>query len=626
MNFREWLLAVEAVIEEGNREMALAMLGGDQEKMQALSGLEPKYLPGAAFFVMQGQDPATVAGYFQKLKPLVDRKKVRFQPAGKKGVQIGPPGQEERVSDWLRFTEIIDGFSSFVSDKTDSGQNDAEPVDGEKIFSQNGIDIYKAHSREACIKHGQGYSFCISQPRNTMWQSYRDTQSSTFHFVFDRNRDKSDPLHVVVVDMTEKGPLLTDARNSTGSIAEFGQDANAYLKHLADRGVDTSIFKNIPKSPQEISDAEKLGKRNPDLNWFKELSLEEKSRYIGRGHSLTRGQFNYLWKNKATARDLIRQYVGGGQQLFPEHLHEVMKDRDLGKTHLRARLIADEHYSNLSGLEASYLSPEQREEFKQRLVTKGAEAYGKQHAFFRGAKAGFLDVVESLGPDREITSYIKRASEKELTKELSQIAELGHKDIAEYVFKLIANQKSGFMRNIKTILGGAARGGHQDVMKTLMRYQYRPKDQPTTELDAALSGAAQGGHKDIVKWMLDEGATDIDGALLSAAESGHKDIVEMLWNYESPHEPTLKQRGFPDDERRPARWPTVSSRRSQKDFVVKQAFSKAAVHNHKDVVEFLLQHMEPEWVEELLPRIRRDENRETLDLVRKYLQVRGIAV
>ena len=38
----------------------------------------------------------------------------------------------------------------------------------------------------------------------------------------------------------------------------------------------------------------KLGNQNNSLDWFKSLSYDEKSKYIGRGHQLTNDQFDYL--------------------------------------------------------------------------------------------------------------------------------------------------------------------------------------------------------------------------------------------------------------------------------------------------------------------------------------------
>ena len=204
------------------------------------------------------------------------------------------------------------------------------------LFDQNGIKIYDGNDVGKCIKYttggltGQHYGFCIGQPANTMWQSYRDTKTSTFHYVVDENRDLSDPLHIVVVDATQHGIELTDANNSTNNIAEYGNDTNAYLKYLGSKGVPVEqIFQNKLKTPEEEAETAKLGSRNTDLQWLKDLSFQEKSKYIGRGHLLNDEQFNYLWnfKNDKGGFHLLKQYVSTGQAI-PEEQFSILIGKD----------------------------------------------------------------------------------------------------------------------------------------------------------------------------------------------------------------------------------------------------------------------------------------------------------
>lgn len=126
------------------------------------------------------------------------------------------------------------------------------------------------------------------------YQSYRDSKGSSFYYIVDTNRDGSDPLHIVVFDNTKHGVELTDANNTTGTIAEFGQDVDGYLDYLKSKGVPVEKLAHKPKTPEEEEEQKKLGKQNDSLDWFKSLSYEEKSKYIGRGHQLTNDQFDYL--------------------------------------------------------------------------------------------------------------------------------------------------------------------------------------------------------------------------------------------------------------------------------------------------------------------------------------------
>jgi hypothetical protein len=179
------------------------------------------------------------------------------------------------------------------------------------IWSGNNIDIYEGLGVGKCISYTQGaltgraYSFCIGQPGNRMYQSYRDSKTSTFYFIVDRNHfatesdgsvNLDDPLHIVVFDNTKHGVELTDANNSTGRIAEpFGTDANKYIDYLKSKGVPVEkMLKHQPKTDEENREQEMLGKANGDLEWFIKLPIDYKSKYIGRGHGLTDAQFDYL--------------------------------------------------------------------------------------------------------------------------------------------------------------------------------------------------------------------------------------------------------------------------------------------------------------------------------------------
>jgi len=89
---------------------------------------------------------------------------------------------------------------------------------------------------------------------------------------------------------------LTDADNSTGTIAKpFGDDADKYVDYLESKGVPVDkMLVNKPKTDEERKEDEMLGQENRDLEWFINLPIDYKSKYIGRGHLLTNAQFDYL--------------------------------------------------------------------------------------------------------------------------------------------------------------------------------------------------------------------------------------------------------------------------------------------------------------------------------------------
>ena len=151
-------------------------------------------------------------------------------------------------------------------------------------------------------------------------------------------------------------------------------DPYVYFGYLRGKGVDTSVFKNIRKSPEEEAEQAKLGKTNPDKDWFVSLSPEEKSKYIGRGHRLSDAQFQFIWDNKLRA--LLTQYARLGSSATDYQFGKIASDPDLKKTYLRARLIASRFASQgnwLSPQEYELMSKEQKEAYlepgvKQRLA------------------------------------------------------------------------------------------------------------------------------------------------------------------------------------------------------------------------------------------------------------------
>ena len=239
--------------------------------------------------------------------------KKRIQPmqVTKNGLVIG-----DKTFQSHQFTMLfnfIDGEKNKYAENPKDGSSVGSGFKAEKktIWSGNGIDIYDGNNVGKCINYTQGgltgksYGFCIGQPSNTMYKSYRDDKSSTFYFIIDKNHfatnndgsvNLDDPLHIVVFDNTKGGIELTDANNysPTTNIAEFGSDVDAYVGYLKSKGVPVEKMMNRPKDDQERYEDELLGQQNDSLEWFMKLPIEYKSAYIGRGHRLTNDQFDYL--------------------------------------------------------------------------------------------------------------------------------------------------------------------------------------------------------------------------------------------------------------------------------------------------------------------------------------------
>ena len=251
LNFREWF-----VINENREEKLLALeLTGDPSIITSLSEVIPKndkntdkLLLLAAYYYSKNKniqqvktDMTAYIGYLNRDK----MKLINVDLVSKK-----PPSPWD---DYIYWTQIIHGNQGEDADKEKSKFKPSDiDFQNEKpiMTSTDGkIKVYESNNPQQCIILGRGQSFCISQPGNRMWQSYRDTQTSTFYFVYDDTRD--DRLGIVVVDVTKNGILLTDKVNKTGTTldpytGELTNDSKPYMRYLREKGIDVS--KIVPSS------------------------------------------------------------------------------------------------------------------------------------------------------------------------------------------------------------------------------------------------------------------------------------------------------------------------------------------------------------------------------------------
>jgi hypothetical protein len=309
-----------------------------------------------------------IINVFNEYDSLEIKKRVEPIQMSKTGFKIG----NKEFANFLTLSEFIHGETNKYSPSGGSVSKDFV-ADKKPLWSGNNIDIYEGDHVGKCIAYtsgaltGRGYSFCIGQPGNTMYKSYRDMKASTFYYIIDRNRFKKDqdgsvnlddPLHIVVFDATgikENGELrieLTDANNKTGNISEFGTDTKAYIEYLKSKGVPLEKLVNKAKTEKETKEDEAVGSYNNNFNWFKKLTFEFKSSYIGRGNRLTDEQFDFIVKSD----ELISQYVDTGLKISEYQVNQLSKGDK--KTYIRKRKMAND---SLSWYEIKLLPPEDQD-------------------------------------------------------------------------------------------------------------------------------------------------------------------------------------------------------------------------------------------------------------------------
>jgi hypothetical protein len=272
---------------------------GDKSKNQ-------KNIPIMAFIYASGyEDIDNIISVMDDYNELESKKRIKPIVLTKTSIKIG----DNEFHNFIKFSEYIHGEKNKYATKTTGSSVEDFVANKKTLWSGNNIDVYEGDSVGKCIAYSQGgltgraYSFCIGQPGNTMYKSYRDSKTSSFYFIVDKNHFKKnedgsvnldDPLHIVVFDNTENGVELTDAKNTTGTIAKYGSDPDKYVEYLKSMGVPVDKLEHKPKTEKETEEDKLLGRPNHDLKWFINLPIEYKSAYIGRGHKLTDAQFDYL--------------------------------------------------------------------------------------------------------------------------------------------------------------------------------------------------------------------------------------------------------------------------------------------------------------------------------------------
>jgi len=528
MNFKEWF-----IITESKEEKTLALeLAGNQENYNELNRVIPQnqkesdpLILLAAYYLSQSKNINQTKEYIQNYIQLTKNNKM---PLIKVNLTTKKP--DAPFDKYLNWTQIIDGHQGEEKAKqakkfkpSDIDFQNEKPI----ATSPDGlIKVYQSNSPNQCIILGKGQSFCISQPGNTMWKSYRDTKGSTFYFVYDDSRQ--DNLSIVVVDASINGLELTDRINTTGKIqnpdnpSQRDKDPQIYMDYLKSKGINTNIFKNLPKTQEELDEDKKLGTTNQDLNWFTSLSPQEKSNYIGRGHKLTDQQFNFLWHNKFNSS--LEQYVKTGLQLNDYQIDKISTNKDLKNNYIHNRLIALQNDFNINKKEWDLLNDQQKDKLAQipNAVEDAVQVDNNseiiKYLIDKGAEIGNAVQNAALYTNNlEIIKYLIDKGAKIGDDTLVHAIQSGDIDLVKYLIEI---------KKIK-IPGGAVNFAAISRNLELVKYLIDEKKAPIDS--GAVENAVYNGDYDMVKYLVDVKHAPIsDHALDFAVEKNHPEMLRYL--------------------------------------------------------------------------------------------------
>jgi hypothetical protein len=197
--------------------------------------------------------------------------------------------------------KLID--KNFPKTSDSSGDDEVDFKGSEDVvLNENGLLVLIGDLKEKCIRYGRGYSWCISRKdQSNMFFSYRmRLNEPVFYFIFDEDKPKDDKFHAMVIYINAEGEYYVanasnegDKKMSWDKIEELQPKLKGHKE----------LFKHIPLSSGEREDYNKFKDPNKSYDWYKDLSYEEKEKYIGFGHDLTEDQI------LDTPKPLISKYV-----------------------------------------------------------------------------------------------------------------------------------------------------------------------------------------------------------------------------------------------------------------------------------------------------------------------------
>lgn len=165
----------------------------------------------------------TLIDKFQQQNPNLDRNIIKGYIQRFKEIKNNPNIIEKDINR-LTWKELETAVDANQPKRIKAGKlNDGSPSsDSNLIYNQKNLRIYAAKSQKACIKYGNGYSFCIStRGDRSLYDDYVFNKGGSPYFIFDdsltseqdNNGDFLFPNHLLVLFVHDDYYTVTDANN-----------------------------------------------------------------------------------------------------------------------------------------------------------------------------------------------------------------------------------------------------------------------------------------------------------------------------------------------------------------------------------------------------------------------------
>lgn len=408
-----------------------------------------KYKIQADKFIKGGISKKTVEDYLKKFKIIKDNK---YKIAVTSDIHNVTVPKDESRFDILSYKsfEELEAFADYVLGQVENEKNagkkiDAIEIDAKPLIEKNGLKIYYATDRNACVKYKGGgpYSWCVSRDDSSnMYNTYRyKPHQPAFYFVKDIKATEEEfskpfsgqfenPWHFIVIQVTAYGDYIVTDSNNTGDEEMSWSDIVRRQPKLT--GME-EYFKSVPLTDREKQLYQKFNDGISD-DEFKKLSYEDKSyyldiaipkieltnnnffdlpddlknKYISFGLELTDEQYKYV----KTKSPLFDRFVEMSSRVFERRVNNRYND-DIGSNQLDSLLNSVngqkiiKEFSKTKDL--SFLL--MRGEFKTLLDLLGKEylkktidlspEYSKrpEKLFFYNDESTWQSIEEFLGPE-----------------------------------------------------------------------------------------------------------------------------------------------------------------------------------------------------------------------------------
>jgi hypothetical protein len=316
------------------------------------------YKTQAEKFAKSGINKNIVADYLRKFKIISDAKYKVASESDIPNVSV-PKGNSRFDIDKYKSFEELEALVDYVLGQVDISKQKGEKIedieiDAKPLIEKNGLQIFYAKDKHACIKYKGGgpYSWCVSRDDSSnLYNTYRfKHHEPAFYFVKDIEATKkefSNPFngsfinewHFMVIQKTVHGEyIVTNANNKGDELMSWDQIVSVQPKL---KGME-EYFQSVPLTTRERELYKKFENGIDDAE-FKKLNYEDKSFYLDIAiphNELSDSQFLDL------PDDLKNKYISFGIELTDIMYAYVKTKKDLLKRFVEISLRVLDKYMN----------------------------------------------------------------------------------------------------------------------------------------------------------------------------------------------------------------------------------------------------------------------------------------